>query len=330
MGASLLTLFVATAQAPLKRPDRRGPLPARAPDDPHRPHHVQHQLRGGHGPGPDAGLPAAPRGGRDGPRGERVDDVLEGHLPADLPGHHGRRAAVLQPVDRRLRHHPVLGRHANTFPLWVWAAIRNNLPPQVQVIGTIIFVGAVGLVVLSTLIAAPLGAPRRPGLAVSRRWHEPGGPAAVDTADVPRDVDRPARPLRRPAGLGPDHEPRPSTAARARGSSRPTASATSTTRSGIGVTNTGHAHPRVAAAIAEQADEAAPRPAEHRLPRARAAPVRPAAARPARRAVAGVPVQLRGRGGGGVGQARPGGHGSAGRSSRSATASTAGRPRPWR
>ena len=41
--------------------------------------------------------------------------------------------------------------------------------------------------------------------------------------------------------------------------------------SGIAVTNTGHAHPRVAAAIAEQATKAAPRPAEHRLPPARSA-----------------------------------------------------------
>ncbi len=40
----------------------------------------------------------------------------------------------------------------NTFPLWVWASIKNNLPPQVQVLGTIVFVGAVGLVVLSTTI----------------------------------------------------------------------------------------------------------------------------------------------------------------------------------
>ena len=44
------------------------------------------------------------------------------------------------------------------------------------------------------------------------------------------------------------------------------------------MTNTGHAHPRVAAAIAGTGREAAPRPAEHRLPRARAAAVRPAAA----------------------------------------------------
>ena len=40
---------------------------------------------------------------------------------------------------------------ATTFPLWVWASIRNNLPPQVQVIGTMVFVGAVTLVALNTL-----------------------------------------------------------------------------------------------------------------------------------------------------------------------------------
>ncbi len=40
---------------------------------------------------------------------------------------------------------------ATTFPIWVWASIKNNLPPQVHVIGTMVFVGAVGLVALSTL-----------------------------------------------------------------------------------------------------------------------------------------------------------------------------------
>ena len=40
---------------------------------------------------------------------------------------------------------------ASTFPIWVWASIKNNLPPQVHVIGTMVFVGAVGLVALSTL-----------------------------------------------------------------------------------------------------------------------------------------------------------------------------------
>ena len=40
---------------------------------------------------------------------------------------------------------------SNTFPIWVWSSIRNNLPPQVHVIGTIIFVSAVALVSISTL-----------------------------------------------------------------------------------------------------------------------------------------------------------------------------------
>ncbi|MEO7664747.1 MAG: ABC transporter permease, partial [Candidatus Limnocylindrales bacterium] len=31
----------------------------------------------------------------------------------------------------------------NTFPVWVWGTIRNNLPPQVHVIGTSIFLIAV-------------------------------------------------------------------------------------------------------------------------------------------------------------------------------------------
>jgi spermidine/putrescine transport system permease protein len=40
----------------------------------------------------------------------------------------------------------------NTFPVWIWGTIRNNLPPQVNVIGTMIFGGAVLLVVISTLL----------------------------------------------------------------------------------------------------------------------------------------------------------------------------------
>ena len=40
----------------------------------------------------------------------------------------------------------------NTFPIWVWASIRNNLPPQIHVIGTAIFLAAVSLVVISTIV----------------------------------------------------------------------------------------------------------------------------------------------------------------------------------
>ena len=42
----------------------------------------------------------------------------------------------------------------NTFPVWVWGTIRNNLPPQVHVIGTAFFVIAVAFVALSTIMSA--------------------------------------------------------------------------------------------------------------------------------------------------------------------------------
>ena len=46
---------------------------------------------------------------------------------------------------------------SSTFPIWVWASIRNNLPPQVHVIGTMIFVIAIALVALPTLRSAWVG-----------------------------------------------------------------------------------------------------------------------------------------------------------------------------
>jgi spermidine/putrescine transport system permease protein len=40
----------------------------------------------------------------------------------------------------------------NTFPVWVWTTVRSSLPPQVNVIGTIFFGLAVGLVLISTIV----------------------------------------------------------------------------------------------------------------------------------------------------------------------------------
>ncbi len=40
----------------------------------------------------------------------------------------------------------------NTFPIWVWGSIRNSLPVQINVVGTIIFGTAVLLVLGSTLL----------------------------------------------------------------------------------------------------------------------------------------------------------------------------------
>ena len=39
----------------------------------------------------------------------------------------------------------------NTFPIWVWAVQRNALPPQINVIGSIVFFVSVGLVAVTTL-----------------------------------------------------------------------------------------------------------------------------------------------------------------------------------
>lgn len=39
----------------------------------------------------------------------------------------------------------------NTFPIWVWSIIKNALPPQINVVGSIVFLSAVGLVLISTL-----------------------------------------------------------------------------------------------------------------------------------------------------------------------------------
>ena len=39
----------------------------------------------------------------------------------------------------------------NTFPIWVYAIQRNALPVQINVIGSIIFLGAVGLVAITSL-----------------------------------------------------------------------------------------------------------------------------------------------------------------------------------
>lgn len=40
---------------------------------------------------------------------------------------------------------------AQTFPLWIWSATRNGLPPQVDVLGTLIFLFGVIIVVISAI-----------------------------------------------------------------------------------------------------------------------------------------------------------------------------------
>ena len=127
LGTSLLTMFIASVQWAFV--PEGAALPAEHPDDPHRPRDVQHQLRGRHRQGTAPGVPAPPRGGGDGPRRERVDDVLEGHLPADPARRHRRGAAGIQPVHRRLRHHRVHLRPDRDVPavhLWLRSSAASR------------------------------------------------------------------------------------------------------------------------------------------------------------------------------------------------------------
>jgi len=39
----------------------------------------------------------------------------------------------------------------NTFPIWTYGIIRNALPAQINVIGSVVFLSAVGLVAATTL-----------------------------------------------------------------------------------------------------------------------------------------------------------------------------------
>jgi spermidine/putrescine transport system permease protein len=39
----------------------------------------------------------------------------------------------------------------NTFPIWVYSIQRNALPVQINVVGSMVFLGAVGLVLISSL-----------------------------------------------------------------------------------------------------------------------------------------------------------------------------------
>jgi spermidine/putrescine transport system permease protein len=66
-----------------------------------------------------------------------------------------------------------------TFPLWIWGATRIGLPPQVNVMGTLVFLTGVLLAVVSS----PRTRPRRRGRRV-------GGGSATDEWSSPHDRGR--------------------------------------------------------------------------------------------------------------------------------------------
>ena len=127
-------------------------------------------------------------------------------FPLILPGRHGRGAAGLQPVDRRLRHHRFTSGQTQTFPLYIYGSQLRGIPVQVNVIGTIIFVVAVGLVLLTTLWQRRVAA--RDYAASIRLIRAPEAVHGRHRPTLP--YDRPALPDHAvvPAGLGPHHQPR--------------------------------------------------------------------------------------------------------------------------
>src|SRR6478609_7126112 len=48
----------------------------------------------------------------------------------------------------------VSGATTNTFPIWVYSIQKNALPVQINVIGSMVFLGAVGFVLISNLLSA--------------------------------------------------------------------------------------------------------------------------------------------------------------------------------
>ena len=106
-----------------------------------RPHHVLHLVRGGRRPRP---------GGQHGPARSRRRRATSGAsafgafryvtLPLHRAGGHGRRAARLRAVVRRLRRDDVQrGRRvSSTLPLYIYGKVKFGVTPEINAISTII------------------------------------------------------------------------------------------------------------------------------------------------------------------------------------------------
>ncbi len=128
LGAALLSMFL-TLDVP------RGLL-----DDRHRARDVQPRLRGGHGPSADGRHGPVARRGRARPRVPvRSSTFFRVTLPLIMPGVlSGALLAFALSIDDYIITSFNAG-NTVTFPLWVYGASRTGVPPQVNVMGTLIF-----------------------------------------------------------------------------------------------------------------------------------------------------------------------------------------------
>ena len=140
VGASLLGFYVN-----LKIP--RGLL-----DDPDRARRLQHRLRRRDPQGPHQGPQRVARGGREGSRREPWTAFWRVTFPLIFPGIIA--AALLGfalSIDDYIITSFVAGQTL-TFPLWVYGAVKVGIPPQVFVMGTLIFAAGVALAVASVIL----------------------------------------------------------------------------------------------------------------------------------------------------------------------------------
>ena len=175
MGSSLLTLFI-DAGEPSSRP--------RLLDDPDRPHHVQHQLRGGDREGPACTASTAGwRRRRWICTPTRARTFRRITLPLIMPGIAAAAAlAFALSIDDFIVTQFNRGTEV-TFPLFIYGASRNGVPVQVNVIGSAIFGIAVGGMLLNL-------ATRTQG---KRDAPSSGGWCAAQSAEAPSSNDRTRR-----------------------------------------------------------------------------------------------------------------------------------------
>ena len=122
-------------------------------DDHHRPRDVHRVLRGGDRQSPAGGHGPPHRGGGDGPRRDRVDDVPQGHAADDRA--RAWRAAALLAAAISVDDYVVTSFNAGqtqTFPLFIFGATRQGVPAEVNVLATMLLLVVLVLMALNVVL----------------------------------------------------------------------------------------------------------------------------------------------------------------------------------